>query len=140
MSASVSNIPHAAPSVSARDHADARWLLVSVAFVWISTAVLVALKNRMDLSIGVAIGSSIQIALFVAPVLVFASYFLCPQPMNLVFTPAEVLAIALAVIITGEIAGDGESNWLEGVQLLSVYIILALVFYFMPDTAPAAAH
>ncbi len=105
-----------------------------------STAVLVALKNRMDLSIGIAIGSSIQIALFVAPMLVFASYFLCPEPMNLVFTPAEVLAIALAVIITGEIAGDGESNWLEGVQLLSVYIILALVFYFLPETGTATAH
>jgi Ca2+:H+ antiporter len=98
-----------------------------------TTAVIAAIKNRMDLSIGIAVGSSIQVALFVAPVLVFASYFIGPAPMNLVFTPAEVIAIALAVLITGEIAGDGESNWLEGVQLLSVYIILGIVFYFLPE-------
>ena len=100
-----------------------------------STAILVALKNRMDLSIGIAIGSSIQIALFVAPLLVFASYFIGPAPMNLVFSPVEVIAIALAVWISGEIASDGESNWLEGVQLLSVYAILAIVFYFLPEAA-----
>jgi Ca2+:H+ antiporter len=105
-----------------------------------STAILVARKNRMDLSIGIAIGSSIQIALFVAPVLVLASYLLAARPMNLVFTPAEVLAIGLAVIITGEIAGDGESNWLEGVQLISVYIILAIVFYFLPEAKELLAH
>lgn len=98
-----------------------------------STAILVAMKNRMDLSIGVAIGSSIQIALFVAPVLVFASHFIGPKPMDLVFSPAEVLAIGLAVTISGQITGDGESNWLEGVQLLSVYIILGIVFYFLPE-------
>jgi len=100
-----------------------------------STAILVALKDRMDLSISIAVGSSIQIALFVAPLLVFCSYFIGPKPMDLVFTPAEVLAIGLAVFITGQIAGDGESNWLEGVQLLSVYIILAIVFYFLPNVA-----
>ncbi len=97
-----------------------------------STAVMVALKNRMDLSLGIAIGSSIQVALFVSPVLVFASYFLGPVPMNLVFTPVEILAIALSALITEQIASDGESNWLEGVQLISVYIIFALVFYFLP--------
>lgn len=96
-----------------------------------STAIIVALKNRMDLSLGIAIGSSIQIALFVAPVLVFASYFIGPTPMDLIFTPLETVAIALAVLITGQIASDGESNWLEGVQLLSVYAILALAFYFL---------
>jgi len=100
-----------------------------------STAVLVARKNRMDLAIGIAVGSSIQIALFVAPVLVLASYFLGPAPMDLVFTPAEVLAVVLAVAITGQIAGDGESNWLEGVQLLAVYLIVALVFFFLPESA-----
>ena len=102
-----------------------------------STAVLVAMKNRMDLSLGIAIGSSIQIALFVAPLLVLVSYVVGPRPMDLVFTPAEVLAIALSVAITGQIAGDGESNWLEGVQLIAVYIILGIVFFFFPDTVPA---
>ncbi|MEW5798167.1 MAG: calcium/proton exchanger [Bacteroidota bacterium] len=97
-----------------------------------STAILVALKNRMDLSLGIAIGSSIQVALFVAPVLVFASYVIGPRPMDLVFTPVEIVAIALSGLITEQIASDGESNWLEGVQLISVYIIFALVFYFLP--------
>jgi Ca2+:H+ antiporter len=100
-----------------------------------STAVLVALKNRMDLSLGITLGSSIQIALFVAPVLLLASYFLGPRPMDLVFTPAEVMAIFLAVIIANEIARDGESNWLEGAQLLVVYSLLAIVFYFLPAAA-----
>ncbi|MBP9144474.1 MAG: calcium/proton exchanger [Thermoanaerobaculia bacterium] len=98
-----------------------------------STAILVARKNRMDLALGIAIGSSIQIALFVAPVLVFASYWLGPAPMDLVFTPAEVIAIVVAVAITSQIASDGESHWLEGVQLLAVYLILALIFFSLPE-------
>lgn len=104
-----------------------------------STAILVAMKNRMDLALGIAIGSSIQIALFVAPVLVLLSYVIGPGPMDLVFTPAEVLAVVIAVAITGQIASDGESNWLEGVQLLAVYLILGLVFYFLPEV-PGLAH
>jgi Ca2+:H+ antiporter len=98
-----------------------------------STAILVAMKNRMDLSVGIAMGSSIQIALFVAPVLVLASYVIGPRPMDLVFTPAEVLAVGLSVLIMGQIADDGESNWIEGVQLLAVYIILGMVFFFLPE-------
>ena len=98
-----------------------------------STAVLVARKNRMDLALGIAIGSSIQIALFVAPVLVLLSYFLAPSPMNLVFTPAEVLAVTVSVLICAQTANDGECNWMEGVQLLAVYAILGVVFYFLPD-------
>ena len=97
-----------------------------------STAILAAIKNRMDLSIGIALGSSIQIALFVAPVLVLASFALGPRPMDLVFTVPEVLAVVMAVYISGQVTSDGESNWLEGVQLLSVYLILAVVFYFLP--------
>jgi Ca2+:H+ antiporter len=97
-----------------------------------STAILVALRNRMDLALGIAIGSSIQVALFVAPVLVIASHWIGPRPLDLVFTPAEVLAVVLSVIVTNQISGDGESNWLEGVQLLAVYAILALMFYFLP--------
>jgi Ca2+:H+ antiporter len=98
-----------------------------------STAILMALKNRMDLSLGIAMGSSVQIALFVAPILVLASYLLGPHPMDLVFTPAEVVAVVLAVAITAQISGDGESHWLEGVQLLAVYVILGIVFYFLPE-------
>jgi len=97
-----------------------------------------ALKNRMELSLGIAIGSSLQIALFVAPMLVIVSHFIGPKPMDLVFTPAEVLAVFVAVLITGQIASDGESNWLEGVQLLAVYVILAMVFFFLPDAVETA--
>ena len=103
-----------------------------------STAILVAYKNRMDLALSIAIGSSIQVAVFVAPLLVLASYVMGPRPMDLVFTPAEVLAVGLAVAVTGQIAGDGECNWLEGVQLLAVYVILGIVFFFLPEAA--AAH
>ncbi len=102
-----------------------------------SSAIMAARKNRMDLSLGIAVGSSVQIAVFVAPVLVLASYAIGPNPMNLVFTPPEVLAIALAVIISGQISSDGESNWLEGVQLLAVYMILGIVFYFLPEVTRA---
>lgn len=102
-----------------------------------STAIIMALKNRMELSLGIAMGSSIQIALFVAPVLVLASHFIGPRPMDLVLSPAEVLSIFAAVLIMGQIAGDGESNWLEGVLLLSVYLILAIVFFFLPETIGA---
>jgi Ca2+:H+ antiporter len=104
-----------------------------------STAIMMAMKNRMELSIGIAIGSSLQIALFVAPVLVMLSHFIGPRPMDLVFTPAEVLAVFLAVLITGQIASDGESNWLEGALLLAVYVILAIVFFFLPEADPLAA-
>ncbi len=103
-----------------------------------STAILMAMKNRMDLALGIALGSSLQIALFVAPLLVMASHFLGPRPMDLVFTPAEVVAVVLAVAIVGQISGDGESNWLEGVQLLAVYVIMGIVFYFLPE-APGVA-
>ena len=99
-----------------------------------STAITAAARDRMELSVGIAVGSSIQIALFVAPVLVLASYFIGPRPMDIVFTPAEVIAIVLAIAVTGQIAGDGESNWLEGVQLIAVYLVLALAFYFLPET------
>jgi len=98
-----------------------------------STAVWMAIKNKMDLSLGIAIGSSLQIALFVAPVLVFTSWFL-GHPMDLEFTIPEVVAVIVAVFIVAEISKDGRTNWLEGVQLLSVYLILAILFYFLPGT------
>lgn len=99
-----------------------------------STAVMFALKNRMELSMGIAIGSSLQIALFVAPALIVLSHFIGPQPMDLVFSPAEVLAVFLSVLITSQIAADGESNWLEGILLLAVYLIMAIVFFFLPNS------
>ncbi|RUL88846.1 calcium/proton exchanger [Tautonia sociabilis] len=96
-----------------------------------STAILVARKNKMDLSVGIAIGSALQIALFVAPVLVFASY-LRDEPMDLLFTTLEVVAVLLAVFIARMVAEDGESNWLEGAMLLMIYAILAVAFFVLP--------
>lgn len=95
-----------------------------------STAIVMALKNKMDLALGIALGSGAQIALFVAPLLVFLSFFFGPRPMDLNFTPFEVLAVAVSVIILAYVATDGECNWLEGVQLLAVYAILGTAFYF----------
>jgi len=97
-----------------------------------TTAVLVAMKDKMDLSLSIAIGSSLQISLFVAPVLVFASYAM-GKPMNFEFTLPELFAVIASVYIIAQISGDGESNWLEGIQLLAVYLILAILFYFLPD-------
>lgn len=95
-----------------------------------STAVVCAVKNKIDLSINIALGSGSQIALFVAPVIVFAS-FIIGKPMNLCFTYFEVLAITVSVIILSFVAADGECNWLEGFQLMAVYLILACTFYFL---------
>ncbi len=97
-----------------------------------STAILVAMKDQMDLAFNIAIGSSIQVALFVAPVLVFASYLMPGRPMDLVFTRFEVLAVAIAVIVVNMVAQDGESNWLEGALMLAVYLVLAIAFFFLP--------
>ncbi|HKR00702.1 MAG TPA: calcium/proton exchanger [Pyrinomonadaceae bacterium] len=103
-----------------------------------SSAILMAMRDKMDLSLGIALGSSLQIALFVAPVLIFASY-LFGRPMNLEFTIPEVVAVVASIIIVEQISSDGESNWVEGVQLLSVYAILAILFYFLPDAHHGAA-
>ncbi len=97
-----------------------------------SSAILMALRNKMDLSLGISLGSSLQIALFVAPMLVFASYAF-GKPMNLEFTLPEVFAVMIAILIVQQISSDGESNWIEGVQLLSVYAVLGILFYFLPD-------
>lgn len=96
-----------------------------------STAVLMALKNKMDLSINIAVGSSLQVALLVAPLLVFVSYAF-GRPMDLVFTTFEIAAVALSAAVVNLIAIDGESNWMEGVLLLAVYGILGLAFYALP--------
>jgi Ca2+:H+ antiporter len=94
-------------------------------------AVLFAWKDKMDLSINIAIGSSAQIALFVAPVLVLLSFLLGPFPMPLVFNGLELGAIMLAIIIANQVTHEGESTWFEGVQLLSVYLVLGIVFFFV---------
>jgi Ca2+:H+ antiporter len=96
-----------------------------------STAVMVAMKNNMDLALSIAVGSSIQIALLVAPILVFASY-LFGAPLDLIFTPFEVAAVTMSVLIVGFVSLDGESHWMEGVMLVGVYMMLAIAFYFLP--------
>ncbi len=94
-----------------------------------TTAVWVAARNQMDLAMGIAIGSSTQVALLVAPVLVLASLAM-GTAMDLVFTPFEIVSLAMAVGIVSQISIDGESNWLEGAQLLTVYGILVVAFYY----------
>jgi enoyl-CoA hydratase/carnithine racemase len=94
-----------------------------------SSAVLLARKGRMDLALGIALGSTVQVALLVAPLLVFAGLLL-GQPMDLAFSPFEITGVALAVWIASVIVQDGESNWLEGAFLLLVYGVLGVAFYF----------
>ncbi|MEM9002498.1 MAG: calcium/proton exchanger [Cyanobacteria bacterium P01_F01_bin.86] len=96
-----------------------------------ATAVTVAMKNKMDLSVSVAVGSSLQIALFVGPVLVLAGWLL-GKPMDLNFHPFELVAVVVAVLLANSISSDGRSNWLEGILLLATYVILGLAFYFHP--------
>jgi Ca2+:H+ antiporter len=93
-------------------------------------AVLVAAKDKMDLAVNIAVGSGAQIALFVAPVLVLASFVLGPGPMALVFNGFELGAVFLAVLIASHVTLDGESTWFEGLQLLAVYLVLGIVFFF----------
>jgi len=94
-------------------------------------AVQVALKNKMELSLAISVGSSLQIALFVAPLLVFIS-LLMGNPLTLVFNEFELIALMVAVIIAGWVSMDGESNWLEGAMLLAIYAIIGLAFFWLP--------
>ncbi len=96
-----------------------------------STAVMMARRGKMDLALSVTMGSSTQIALFVAPFLVVASLFF-RSPMSLVFSPLEIVAVIFSVGVVTLVCLDGETNWLEGLQLLSVYVILVIFFYFLP--------
>jgi Ca2+:H+ antiporter len=105
-----------------------------------STAVLMAMKNQMDLAVQIAVGSALQIALFVAPVLVFASIplgwmFGFQQPLDLHFTALEMITVVLSVMVLALVSQDGESHWMEGVMLLGVYVIVALAFYHLPSFA-----
>jgi Ca2+:H+ antiporter len=97
-----------------------------------ATAIAAALKDRMDLSLSIAIGSSVQVALFVAPVVVLASLFIGPARMDLAFKAGLVLMVLLSALITAQVAGDGRSDWLKGLQLLAVYLVFALTFFFLP--------
>jgi Ca2+:H+ antiporter len=96
-----------------------------------TTAIAVAIKNKMELSVSVAVGSSMQIALFVAPFVVILGW-LIGQPMDLNFNLFELLAVAVSVLIANSISSDGKSNWLEGLLLLATYMILGFSFYFQP--------
>jgi Ca2+:H+ antiporter len=95
-----------------------------------SSAVLLALKNKADMALGVASGSSIQVALLVAPILVLVSQF--GHHLDLAFSPIEVVALSLVVSIFYLVSRDGRSNWLEGLQLVALYALAAIVFYFVP--------
>ncbi len=98
-----------------------------------ASAIAMGRKNRMDLAVGIALGSCIQIALFVAPVLVIASYFIGPKPFDFAFGPGQIAALFVAVLIATVVANDGRSNWYKGVQLLTVYAITALTLYLVPN-------
>lgn len=97
-----------------------------------ATAITAAMKNRMDLALSISIGSSVQVALFVAPVLMLLSLVIGPKPMDLAFPGGLVLIVLLSVLITGQVASDGRSDWLKGIQLLAAYIVLGLTFFFLP--------
>ena len=102
-----------------------------------STAVLLAVRNQMDTALNISMQSSVQIALFVTPLLVFLSYPL-GHPLDLLFTPFEMLAVGLGVAFFAYLVMDGETNWYEGIQLLAVYAIIAVALYFLPaDATPA---
>ena len=93
------------------------------------TAVIMALKNKMTIAIEITMGSSLQMLLFVAPVIVLVGLFI--NPMALIFNELEILALSVAIIVANKVCYDGESNWLEGTQLMSVYFILALTFFLI---------
>ncbi len=99
----------------------------------LAAGVTMARKNKLDLTMGIALGSSIQMALFVAPVLVVSSFFIAPEPLELSFHRSEVGALFFAVLIGAFVSGDGRSNWYKGIQLIAVYLIVAMMFYFIPE-------
>jgi Ca2+:H+ antiporter len=100
------------------------------------SAIAMARKNKVDLTVGIALGSCIQITLFIAPLLVLASFAVAPHPFTLAFGRAEIGCMFLAIIIGTMVSGDGHANWYKGVQLITVYVIMALLFYFMPEATP----
>ena len=101
-----------------------------------ASAFSAARKNRLDLSVGIALGSSVQIALFVAPVLVLASYAIGPTPMSLQFWPGAVVMMLIAAITATLVANTGRAAWFSGVPLLAVYLVFAVTLYLLPPLAP----
>lgn len=99
----------------------------------LGAAVAMGRKNKMDLSVGIAMGSSIQIALFVTPMLVLASRFVAPEPLTLSFSRPEIGALFLGVLIAVTLANDGRANWFKGAQLVGFYVMLAALFYLLPE-------
>jgi Ca2+:H+ antiporter len=97
-----------------------------------STAVLVAMRNRMELAVGIAIGSSTQIALFVAPLLVLLSLVIAPTPLSLAFTGVEVFLVLMATFVASILIVDGKSTWFTGVQLIAVYVVMAITVFAIP--------
>jgi Ca2+:H+ antiporter len=94
-----------------------------------STAVIMALKNKMDIAIEIAVGSSLQIALFVIPVAVLISLFF--TPMSIIFKPIELFLFGSSVLIANQVVKAGRTNWMEGLKLISVYIIAAVGFFIV---------
>ncbi len=104
-----------------------------------SSAIMFAMRNKVDVTLEIAIGSSTQIALFVAPALVFISLFV-GHPMDFVFSTFEVAAVALSTILVFMISSDGRSNWLEGAQLTGAYVIMAISFFFVEASVRTIVH
>ena len=96
-----------------------------------STAILMAMRNKMEISLNIAVSSATQIAMFVAPVVVFASLWM-HHPVSIIFSNVELIAVAVAVVLSLQVSRDGKSHWLEGAQLLATYVVIALAFYFVP--------
>ena len=95
------------------------------------SAISFSLRNKIDITINITVGSSLQIAMFVAPVAVLVGVFVFGQPMDLVFTPLEIIAVFASVLVVNEISNDGKFNWFEGLQLIAMYIIIAVLFYLV---------
>lgn len=96
------------------------------------SAITMASKNKMDLSISIALGSCIQISLLVAPLLVLLSYVVAPAPMNLSFNRVELIALLFAILIGIVVVNDGKSNWYKGIQLIVIYLIIAILYFYLP--------
>ena len=97
-----------------------------------STAVLMAMRNRMEIALSVAVGSTTQIALFVAPLLVLLSLLIAPAPLSLAFAPVEVFLVLMATFVASILLVDGKSTWFTGVQLLAVYLVMAITVFGVP--------
>jgi len=97
-----------------------------------STAVLMAMRNRMEIALSVAVGSTTQIALFVAPLLVLLSLAIAPAPLSFAFAPVEVFLVLMATFVASILLVDGQSTWFTGVQLLAVYLVMAITVFGVP--------